>query len=116
MNSNKSKGNVQLKQVLEHLLIYGTVTTTEYRDKLSIMHPAARIKNLRDQGWPIGTCFYQQTDASGVTHRAAQYYLQKEKLAPEQLDIAITVLKDERKMRQNQITVLKDKFKQLHIL
>ena len=89
MNSNKPKSNIQSKQILEYLLVNKTVTTTESREKLSIMHPAARIKTLRDLGWPIGTCFYQQTDASGVTHRAAQYYLQEEQLTPELMNILI---------------------------
>jgi len=85
-----TKGAAQVKQLLEYLLIKNSVTTTHCRDELSIMHPAARIKKLRDLGWPIVTNFYQQIDASGVEHRAGQYYL--EKLTPEQQQIQINVL------------------------
>ncbi len=84
---NKSKGVAQSKVILDYLWINKTVTTIECRDKLSIMHPSARIKELRDKGWPIGTNYYEQIDAAGRTHKAAQYYLQVEKLTPEQLDI-----------------------------
>ncbi len=89
MNSNKQNGPTQSKQLLEYLLNHKSVTTIDCRDKLSIMHPGARIKELRDQGWPIGTSIYQQIDASGNNHRAGQYYLQVEKMTPEQLDIQL---------------------------
>jgi hypothetical protein len=87
MNSKKRNLSAQAQRLRQHLLINLKVTTIECRDELSIMHPAGRIKELRDQGWPITTAIYQQVDSSGVKHRAADYFLEVEKLTPEQLNI-----------------------------
>ena len=89
MNSKKPKGASQSKRLLDYLWINKTATTIECRDELSIMGPAQRVNELRAQGWPIAKNNYQQLDASGRSHRAAQYYLQVEKLTPEQLNILI---------------------------
>jgi len=89
-----TKGPTQATQLLVYLGVYLKVTTLQCRDDLSIMSPAARIRDLRKQGWPIGTSVYQQIDGSGVSHEGAQYYLQEEKLTPEQQNILSRVLAD----------------------
>ncbi len=86
MKSKKQKISAQAKQLLEYLLINKVVTTLFCRDQLSMMNPSSRISELRAQGWPIERSYYQQIDALGIMHRAAQYYLQEEKLTPEQLN------------------------------
>ena len=50
-------------------------TTTELRDRYSIMHPAGRIKELRKLGYDIRLEWIEQYDASGVPHRAGRYRL-----------------------------------------
>ncbi|GAB6191293.1 helix-turn-helix domain-containing protein [Desulfocastanea catecholica] len=83
------KGKTQSARLLEYLQANTKATALQCHEELSIMHPAGRIRDLRKQGWPIGTNYYQQIDARGVEHRAAQYYLQREKLTPEQQNILI---------------------------
>ncbi len=94
MNSVMQKKETQSRRLLDYLLTNEKVTTLQCREELSIMSPSQRIKDLRDMGWPIGTNDYQQIDARGVEHRAAQYCLQIEKMTPEQQDILSKVLAD----------------------
>jgi len=79
-----TNGATQSKQLLEYLLIQTTVTTTYCRDRMSIMHPAGRITELRKQGWPIGLGWYQQVDASGAKHKAGEYYMRMHQLTFDQ--------------------------------
>jgi len=94
MNSKMPKEGSQSNRLHDFLLINKKVTNLQCHEQLSIMHPAARIRDLRKLGWPIETNYYQQIDARGVEHRAAQYYLQVEKLTPEQQNILSRVLAD----------------------
>ena len=84
----------QAEQILKYLLIHETMTTVESREHLGIMHPGGRISELREAEWPIKTNRYKQTDAAGVVHDAAQYYLPPEILSPEQKKIAQAILAD----------------------
>ncbi|MBU4396472.1 MAG: helix-turn-helix domain-containing protein, partial [Proteobacteria bacterium] len=45
----------QRAAILDHLSRYGTLTTLEARSGLDIMHPAARVMELRQQGKQIDT-------------------------------------------------------------
>ena len=57
----------------------GPIDTITARDELNIMMPAARIKELREAGYPIKTQRITLTDAQGRTHRGvALYYLSSE--------------------------------------
>lgn len=87
MKSNKQKVTAQSIRLFKYLLINTSITTTECREKLSIMSPAARIMDLRKLGLSIETNIYLQIDALGVNHWAAQYYLKVRKLTPEQQNI-----------------------------
>ncbi|MOA33050.1 hypothetical protein D3C78_1543090 [compost metagenome] len=54
----------------------GPVSTFEAREELNIMMPAARVKELRDQGHPILTDRQTLTDPHGFKHAGvARYYL-----------------------------------------
>ena len=46
---------IQRKRILAWLRRYGTMTTLEARNELSIMHPGGRIMELRRQGHSIVT-------------------------------------------------------------
>ena len=46
---------VQRKRILAWLRRYGTMTTLEARNELSIMHPGGRVMELRRQGHSIVT-------------------------------------------------------------
>lgn len=53
----------------------GPVSTLSARRTLSVMHPGARIMELRRQGHPIATLWSREPDALGIEHRQAQYAL-----------------------------------------
>jgi len=45
----------QRSVILKYMQAHGTMTTLEARNNLSIMHPAARVQELRAQGQNIST-------------------------------------------------------------
>lgn len=54
----------------------GPVDTLTARADLNILHPAARIQELRDRGYPIKTHLITKTDEHGRKHqRVALYYI-----------------------------------------
>lgn len=54
----------------------GPVDTLTARAELNILHPAARIQELRDRGYPIKTHLISKTDEHGCKHqRVALYYI-----------------------------------------
>ncbi|WP_430317768.1 helix-turn-helix domain-containing protein [Pseudomonas nitroreducens] len=54
----------------------GPVDTLTARTELNILHPAARIQELRERGYPIKTYLITKTDEHGRKHqRVALYYL-----------------------------------------
>lgn len=74
-NPNNTSASAQRARLLEHLE-YGAVDTITARNKLNVMQPAARIKELRDAGHNISTQRITQTDEHGRTHKGvALYYL-----------------------------------------
>ena len=65
----------QRLRLLTRLLTAGSITTTEARDQENIMHPAGRIKELRDDGHKIVTTWVLGRDHFGRTHRMGRYVL-----------------------------------------
>ncbi len=53
------------------------LTTLQARNELDIMHPAARVQELRTQGYNIHT-HWEIVDTGGNNHRVASYVLLKE--------------------------------------
>jgi hypothetical protein len=53
----------------------GPVSTLAARRDLCVMHPAARIQELREQGHDIATVWRSEPDERGVMHRQALYVL-----------------------------------------
>lgn len=51
------------------------VSTITARKELDIMHPAGRIKELREQGFDIQTLWQWQPTDSGKQHRVGLYCL-----------------------------------------
>jgi len=51
----RMNSHTQRSIILKYLQANGTMTTLEARNKLSIMHPAARVQELRAQGLSIAT-------------------------------------------------------------
>ncbi len=71
-----TSANAQRKRMLHALQTLGAVNTLYARDRLNIMQPAARIKELRQQGHQILTTRITITDSNGfVHHNVARYVL-----------------------------------------
>ncbi|MBY0235032.1 MAG: helix-turn-helix domain-containing protein [Burkholderiaceae bacterium] len=49
------------------------ISTAEARAGLDILHPAARVQELREQGHDIRTLWTVVTDEGGDQHRVANY-------------------------------------------
>ncbi|MEI6270530.1 MAG: helix-turn-helix domain-containing protein [Methylococcaceae bacterium] len=62
--------NNQRFVILAYLKINGSMTTLQARQELDVMHPAARVQELREKGHNIMT---HRTIAEG--HRIASYVL-----------------------------------------
>ena len=65
----------QRNRVLEFLRQRGSISTIDARHLIDVMHPAARIMELRRAGHPIQTLWTHATTPEGGTHRVARYYL-----------------------------------------
>jgi hypothetical protein len=65
----------QRSRLLAHLRCTGSVSTLEARGELKIMHPAGRIQELRQRGYPIKTVRITLPDSTGRLHRVARYVL-----------------------------------------
>jgi Helix-turn-helix domain len=55
-------------------LLTSPITTTDAREVLDILHPAARIQELRELGHNIIT-YWQTVDTGKAKHRVARYVL-----------------------------------------
>lgn len=51
------------------------ITTLQARNDLGIMHPAGRVKELRESGCDIATYWQWDTDTTGKRHKQALYVL-----------------------------------------
>lgn len=70
-----TSGSAQRARLLTRLHL-GPIDTSTARSELNIMMPAARVKELRDQGHPIKTHRITTTDEQGRTHHGvALYYI-----------------------------------------
>jgi len=75
---SNTSANAQRKRLLEALQTLGAVNTLYARDRLNIMAPAPRIKELREQGHQIHTDRISIQDRDGFTHgNVARYVLIK---------------------------------------
>ena len=78
--NEKQRGNYtstaysQRQQILDWLILHNTLTTLQARKELDIMHPAARIQELREQGHNIIT-YWATEDTGKGCHRVARYVL-----------------------------------------
>lgn len=56
-----------------------TLTTLEARRELDVLHPAARVMELRGEGYPIETAWAYDVTSEGYQHRLARYQLTGER-------------------------------------
>lgn len=65
----------QRARILEHLQHHRALTTLQARHLLNVMHPAARVMELRKRGYNIVTSRREDADSEGRLHRVAEYVL-----------------------------------------
>ena len=65
----------QCLKLLDWLLEKSTITTDQAREHLDVMHPAGRIKELREAGYLIITVWITWISDFGIKHRVAKYVL-----------------------------------------
>ena|SRR5690606_38611130 len=53
----------------------GPLSTFDARTELDVMHPAARVQELREQGYHIETIWSLEQSPCGRLHRVARYVL-----------------------------------------
>lgn len=66
---------VQRAHLLKWLQEHGQITTIKARNDLGIMHPAARIQELREAGYNIETYWQLESDTTGKQHKQGLYIL-----------------------------------------
>jgi len=74
--NQKHKGNdaqTQANRALEAFQVLTSLTTQDLRQDLDIMHPAGRVKELRERGYDIRTYWDNYPTACGKMHRMARY-------------------------------------------
>jgi len=54
-----------------------SLTTLEARQHLDVMHPAARVFELRQMGYDIQTVWVEHLSAAGNFHRVGKYILKR---------------------------------------
>ena len=74
--TDNSTLNQRLK-LLDWLFERGSITTNQAREKLDIMSPAARILELKRDGYLIVTLITTWTSGYGIKHRIGRYLLTK---------------------------------------
>ena len=72
---NNTSTRAQRKRLLEALIELGAVNTMYARDRLNIMMPAARIKELREAGHDIATDRITINDRDGRAHSGIARYV-----------------------------------------
>ncbi len=65
----------QRSRVLTYLRRHGSLSTLDARHRLDCLHPAARVMELRWQGYDIATVWTRETTPEGFEHRVARYHL-----------------------------------------
>lgn len=68
----------QRSRVLDFLRRYGSLSTLDARHLIDVMHPAARVMELRRFGHEIATVWSHETTPEGGEHRVARYHLMGE--------------------------------------
>lgn len=75
LSEHKSISSQSQQQLAVALTILGNITTIEARDYLDVMSPAARLLELREQGWGIVSIRVRHVAECGTVHSIANYIL-----------------------------------------
>jgi hypothetical protein len=76
-SQNIDGGNSSTAQCIRLLaaLRQRSITTFQARHELDVPHPAGRVQELRDAGYPIDTHWCDDVSTAGRKHRVARYVL-----------------------------------------
>ncbi len=72
-HSIENSAAAQRWRILQWLRQVGTLTTLEARRELDVLHPAARVMELRNAGFNIETTWGYDHNGDGRPHRVARY-------------------------------------------
>jgi glucose-6-phosphate-specific signal transduction histidine kinase len=75
---NSTSAEVQRDRILAFLRGGKGMSTIDARHLLDCMHPAARVQELRNNGFDIQTQWHRQETPEGRQHRVALYHLVSE--------------------------------------
>jgi glucose-6-phosphate-specific signal transduction histidine kinase len=75
---NSNSAEAQRDRILSFLRRGHGMSTIDARHLLDVLHPAARVMELRDFGFEIQTVWKRQETPEGGSHRVALYYLMSE--------------------------------------
>ncbi|MHB1292600.1 MAG: helix-turn-helix domain-containing protein [Sulfuricella sp.] len=73
---NGNSADSQRSRILEWFRTCNTLTTLQARQQLDVMHPAARVQELKSLGYRIDTVWTTDTTQEGKAHRVAKYVYQ----------------------------------------
>lgn len=83
MNASMHPNSVEAQRArLLERLRQGPVSTLDARALLDVLHPAARVMELREQGYQIETLWSRELSPCGRLHRVARYVLLPSNDAP----------------------------------
>lgn len=74
----KYSGNdaaAQRNRILAYLREHHSLSTFDARYQIDVMHPAARVMELRKQGFEIHTSWVREQTPEGKSHRVGRYHL-----------------------------------------
>ena len=74
-NFKDNSANNQCIKILDWLLEKNSITTSEARQFLDVMSPAARIKELKEAGYLIITVDDTWTSEHGINHKGVARYV-----------------------------------------
>lgn len=74
-NDHQEDGAAIQRARLLEALEQGPVSTLYAREYLDILHPAARVQELREQGYNVTTEWVLEDNGEGRPHRVAKYVL-----------------------------------------
>ena len=75
LNFNNNSTHNQRLKILDWLFEKGSITTSEAREYLDIMSPAARMMELKEAGYQIVTIWDSWTSKYSIKHRLARFVL-----------------------------------------
>lgn len=73
-NMHPNSAEAQRARLLARLR-KGPVSTLDARTELDVLHPAARVMELRGMGYHIETLWSHEHSSCGVIHRVARYVM-----------------------------------------